>query len=141
MPVAAEILAMLIGIGIGPLVAIVAQLASDSPPPTVPADVHVRLMSQGGGEPYAAPASVWQDKLKPNVLILGVLFAVVTVVFAYWLIQKLTGTNVTTQILAMVVGVGISGLATVIGQIATDPPPPTVPADVHERLVAGRQDS
>ena len=133
--VAPEILTMLVGIGIGPLIAIVAMLATDSPPPSVPADVHVSLVLQRAGAPYSAPASVWQDKLKPNVLILGILFAVVTVVFAYWLIHELAGTNVTTQILALVVGSGLSGLATVIGQVAADPPPPTVPADVHERLV------
>ena len=32
----------------------------------------------------------------------------------------------------------VAGILSLAGQVSSDPPPPTVPADVHERLLSGK---
>lgn len=136
-PIAPELLSMLIGTGLGPLIAIVALIATDGPPPVVPADVHERIVL-GGGTPADGAVPGIVDRLKPNVLILGTLFVLTILVFGYWLIEAMQGRLALSQILTMVVAIGLSGLVTVIGYVAVDAPPPTVPADVHERIVLAK---
>ena len=74
------------------------------------------------------------DKVRPNVLYLATLAGVITVIFGVMLIQRIQG-NISTEILALLVGIGIGSLLTLAGQCATDPPPPTVPASTHEKVI------
>ena len=86
--------------------------------------------------------STMRDKIRPNVIILAVLTAVVTVIFGVMLIG-LIDTQISNEILALLVGIGVGGLMTLAGQVATDPPPPTIPASTHEammRLAAKKED-
>lgn len=86
--------------------------------------------------------STMRDKIRPNVIILALLTAVVTVIFGVMLIG-LIDTQISNEILALLVGIGVGGLMTLAGQVATDPPPPTIPASTHEammRLAAKKED-
>ena len=79
-------------------------------------------------------------KLRPNVIILAGLAAILVLIFGYMLIGKLEvqgdeATLAVTAILSMIVGIGIGGLMAIAGQVATDPPPPTVPASTHEAMM------
>ena len=76
-----------------------------------------------------------RDKIRPNVLYLATLAGVMTLVFGIMLIRSLAGETVATEILALLVGIGIGGIMTIAGQVATDPPPPSVPAETHERMM------
>ena len=83
-----------------------------------------------------------RDKIRPNVIILALLTAVVTVIFGVMLIGLIEN-NISNEILALLVGIGVGGLMTLAGQVATDPPPPTIPASTHEnmmRLQAGKKE-
>ena len=71
------------------------------------------------------------EKIRPNVIILAILTAVVTVIFGVMLIGLIDG-QISNEILALLVGIGVGGLMTLAGQVATDPPPPTIPAQTHE---------
>ena len=77
------------------------------------------------------------NPIRPNVLIALSAGALLTGLFGYWLIQRIEG-PVASEILALLVGIGIGGLFTLAGVLAQDPPPPSVPADVHERLMTGK---
>ena len=73
---------------------------------------------------------------------MALLTAIVTVIFGVMLIG-LIETNISNEILALLVGIGVGGLMTLAGQVATDPPPPTIPASTHEnmmRLQAGKKE-
>ena len=74
------------------------------------------------------------EKIRPNVIILALLTAVVTVIFGVMLIG-LIDVPVSNEILALLVGIGVGGLMTLAGQVATDPPPPTIPAATHEAMM------
>ena len=74
------------------------------------------------------------EKIRPNVIILALLTAVVTVIFGVMLIG-LIDVPVSNEILALLVGIGVGGLMTLAGQVATDPPPPTIPASTHEAMM------
>ena len=83
-----------------------------------------------------------RDKIRPNVIILALLTAIVTVIFGVMLIGLIEN-NISNEILALLVGIGVGGLMTLAGQVATDPPPPTIPASTHEnmmRLQAGKKE-
>ena len=83
-----------------------------------------------------------RDKIRPNVIILALLTAVVTVIFGVMLIGLIEN-SISNEILALLVGIGVGGLMTLAGQVATDPPPPTIPASTHEnmmRLQAGKKE-
>lgn len=86
--------------------------------------------------------SSMRDKIRPNVIILALLTAIVTVIFGVMLIGLIEN-NISNEILALLVGIGVGGLMTLAGQVATDPPPPTIPASTHEnmmRLQAGKKE-
>ena len=86
--------------------------------------------------------SIMRDKIRPNVIILALLTAVVTVIFGVMLIGLIEN-SISNEILALLVGIGVGGLMTLAGQVATDPPPPTIPASTHEnmmRLQAGKKE-
>ena len=86
--------------------------------------------------------SSMRDKIRPNVIILALLTAVVTVIFGVMLIGLIEN-SISNEILALLVGIGVGGLMTLAGQVATDPPPPTIPASTHEnmmRLQAGKKE-
>ena len=70
-------------------------------------------------------------KIRPNVMVALICGAVLTGLFGWWLIDRLDGA-VSTEILAMLVGIGVGGLFTLAGLLAQDPPPPSVPASTHE---------
>ena len=78
--------------------------------------------------------SAMRDKIRPNVIILAVLTAIVTVIFGIMLIGLIEN-QISNEILALLVGVGVGGLMTLAGQVATDPPPPTIPASTHEAMM------
>ena len=77
------------------------------------------------------------NKLKPMVAFLAVGVFALALVFGLKLISILGAGEgaefvlAVVAILSMIVGIGIGGLMTLAGQVATDPPPPTVPAHVH----------
>ena len=79
------------------------------------------------------------DKIRPNVVVLGLFISVLTGLLAVKLIDLIiAGSDVpagVTEILALLVGVGLGGLVSTMGQTASDPPPPTVPAGVHQYLM------
>ena len=75
------------------------------------------------------------SKLRPNVVALATLVGIITIIFGNRLLSDVTDAD---TVLALLVGVGLGGLVSVMGGVAQDPPPPTVPADVHERLMAGK---
>jgi hypothetical protein len=74
------------------------------------------------------------EKIRPNVIILAILTAVVTVIFGVMLIGLIENA-ISNEILALLVGIGVGGLMTLAGQVATDPPPPTIPASTHEAMM------
>lgn len=75
-----------------------------------------------------------KEKWRPNVIVLAVIVASMTVLFGLQLIAKIE-LLASQEILALLVGIGIGGIMTLAGQVATDPPPPTVPASIVERLI------
>ena len=74
------------------------------------------------------------SKIRPNVLLLAAVVAGLTGTLAVMLIDR-TEAIVSNEILALLVGVGIGGLVGVMSAVAQDAPPPTVPADTHERMI------
>ena len=87
-------------------------------------------------------STTMRDKIRPNVIILALLTAIVTVIFGVMLIGLIEN-SISNEILALLVGIGVGGLMTLAGQVATDPPPPTIPASTHEnmmRLQAGKKE-
>ena len=87
-------------------------------------------------------STTMRDKIRPNVIILALLTAGVTVIFGVMLIGLIEN-SISNEILALLVGIGVGGLMTLAGQVATDPPPPTIPASTHEnmmRLQAGKKE-
>ena len=90
------------------------------------------------------------SKVRPNVLVLAGFGALLTGLFGYALIAILSDGDgadfilAVVAVLSMLVGIGVGGLMTLSGQVATDPPPPTVSAEVHLaaiRAVAGLEDA
>ena len=73
------------------------------------------------------------NKLRPNVILLALLVAMLTGYLAVKLIDR-TEAIISNEILALLVGVGIGGLVGVMSAVAQDPPPPTVPASTVEHL-------
>ena len=74
------------------------------------------------------------EKIRPNVIILALMTAIVTVIFGVMLIGLIEN-SISNEILALLVGIGVGGLMTLAGQVATDPPPPTIPASTHEAMM------
>ena len=62
------------------------------------------------------------QKLKPNVLIVALIVGTLIYVFARLLIPELVD-QVSNEILALLIGVGIGGLLGIAGALATDGPP------------------
>ena len=62
------------------------------------------------------------QKLKPNVLIVVMIVGTLIYVFARLLIPELTN-QVSNEILALLIGIGIGGLLGIAGALATDGPP------------------
>ena len=75
------------------------------------------------------------SKLRPNVIIIALFVAILTGYLAVMLIDK-TDAIISNEILALLVGVGIGGLVGVMSTVSQDPPPPTVPSETHERMLA-----
>lgn len=73
--------------------------------------------------------SFW-NKLKVNILFVSFEVALLTGVFGYWLIERMSG-PVSNEILALLVGIGIGGLIALAGQLATSDPP-----NAHKDLLA-----
>ena len=80
------------------------------------------------------------EKIRPNVMVLATIAGTLTLIFGWLLINRLTidnaeATLAIVAVLSMIVGIGIGGIMTLAGQVASDPPPPTVPAGTHERMM------
>ena len=74
------------------------------------------------------------ERLKPNVLWVATMGAGLTGVFGWWLVNVIE-VKVSSEILALLVGIGIGGIMTLAGSLADSPPPnhgPCVPAATHE---------
>ena len=72
------------------------------------------------------------NPLRPNVLIALLAGAGLTALFGSWLIDRID-TPVSSEILAMLVGIGIGGLFALAGALAQPESAPAVPASTHER--------
>ena len=81
------------------------------------------------------------NKLKPMVALLAIGVFALALIFGLKLIDILSEGDgdefvlAVVAILSMIVGIGVGGLMTLAGQVATDPPPPTVPAEVHLEVI------
>ena len=75
------------------------------------------------------------SKIRPNVMVALMCGAALTGLFGWWLIDRMDG-GVSTDILAMLVGIGVGGLFTLAGLLSQDPPPPSVPASTHEATLS-----
>ena len=62
------------------------------------------------------------EKLKPNVLIVALIVGALIYAFGVWLVPQLAR-QVSNEILALLIGVGIGGLLGIAGALATDGPP------------------
>ena len=60
-------------------------------------------------------------KIRPNVMVALMCGAVLTGLFGWWLIDRLDS-GVSTEILAMLVGIGVGGMFTLAGLLAHDRP-------------------
>ena len=82
-----------------------------------------------------------RNKIKPMVALLATGVFALALIFGLKLIDILEKGDgdefvlAAVAILSMIVGIGVGGLMTLAGQVATDPPPPTVPADVHLQAI------
>ena len=74
------------------------------------------------------------QKIKPNVIILSSFAALLTGLAILHLVDNVTDAESTT-ILSMLIGIGIGSLLTIASQVAQDPPPPTVPAHIVEKII------
>ena len=75
--------------------------------------------------------TLWQ-KIRPTVIVLSVLAASLAA-FCVWLLIGIYshGNTPSTEVLIALVGVAglcVGSLLTLAGQVATDPPPPSIPA-------------
>ena len=73
------------------------------------------------------------NKIRPNVWYMAAIVGLLTFVFLGQLVGIME-TSISGELYALVVGVGLGGLVSVMSQTATDPPapaPPMVPAEVH----------
>ena len=70
-------------------------------------------------------------KIRPNVMVALMCGASADrMLFGWWLIDRLDS-GVSTEILAMLVGIGVGGMFTLAGLLAHDPPPPSVSRPPH----------
>ena len=74
-------------------------------------------------------------RIRPTVIYLSTVTAVLTGVLAFALISRISDASVSSEILALLVGIGVGGLMTIAGQVAQDPSPPMIPAETHERMM------
>ena len=74
------------------------------------------------------------DKLRVNVIIIAVLVGWIIIDFGDKLIDKLPE-SVGPEVLALLIGTGIGGMIATMMRMFESP---SVPADVHERLVKSR---
>ena len=74
------------------------------------------------------------SRVMPNVLVAIIAGAALTGLFGYWLIERLPG-EIGTEILALLVGVGIGGLFAIAGTLAAPSPGPVVPQSSHDKLI------
>ena len=77
---------------------------------------------------------MFKEKIRPNVIWLGTACLILTGFFGYMLIQQL-GSSVSNEVLALLVGIGLGSMVSVVASVATDPPPPNVPAHVVEKML------
>lgn len=77
-------------------------------------------------------------KLKPNVLIVALIVGLLVLLFGLWLIPELTN-QVSNEILALLIGVGIGGLIGIAGTLASDGPPDHLGKSLE--LLATRDDA
>ena len=73
-------------------------------------------------------------RVMPNVLVAITAGAVLTGLFGHWLIERLPE-EIGTEILALLVGVGIGGLFAIAGTLAAPSPGPVVPQSSHDKLI------
>lgn len=85
------------------------------------------------------------DKIRPNIwylglivglLIFGLAMLCVNIIYRGALPLPGEAVLVALAVLGTLVSVGVGGLLAVMAAVAQDPPPPTVPADTHERSLA-----
>ena len=74
------------------------------------------------------------NKLRPNVIILSIIIALLTFTLATKLID-IADVPLSSEILALLVGVGVGGLVSTLSGVAQDPPPPSVPAHIVEKML------
>lgn len=73
--------------------------------------------------------SFW-NRVKPNIIFVSMEVALLTGVFGFWLVNRIEG-PISSEILALLVGIGIGGLIALAGQLAQDPP-----HNAHKALLA-----
>ena len=84
---------------------------------------------------------MFSDRIKPMVAFLAAGVFALALVFGLKLISILEAGEgsefvlAVVAILSMIVGIGVGGLMTLAGQVATDPPAPSVPAAVHLQAI------
>jgi len=84
-----------------------------------------------------------REKIKPNVLILAGMATALTLVLVIKLIghDEFVGEDFPFgEVVSMIIGIGIGSLLTIASQVAQDPPPPTVPAHIVEKMLDGGSD-
>lgn len=72
-------------------------------------------------------------KIRVNILLIAALVGLITLQLAIRLVDR--SEHVSNEILALVVGVGLGGLVSVMGQLAQDSPPPGVPQSAVDKIV------
>ena len=81
------------------------------------------------------------SKIKPNVIILAGMASALTLVLVILLLghEKFVGEGFPFgEVVSMIIGIGIGSLLTIASQVAQDPPPPTVPAHIVEKIIDGK---
>ena len=81
------------------------------------------------------------EKIRPNVIVLSLIGGALTWYVVGQLvgflkdIEGLEAGLAIVAVLSTLIGIGIGSLFTIASQVAQDPPPPTVPAPIAERLI------
>ena len=92
------------------------------------------------------------NKIRPNVLIMALMLCAIAILMVFQVFSLLRGIAPETEFwkgfelgamlasVLMILAGAVSMLGTVMSQVATDPPPPTVPAKMHEEMMAKAMD-
>ena len=129
-----QALGLLFGTGLGGLLMLAGLLATDPPGASVPAGTHSRVLASVMGITVETIADT-KHPLRLTVLILATLAAILTLIFGLLMIARLEIGISRATLVAILIGIGVGGLLTLAGKLATEDPPPTVPAETYERDV------